>query len=59
MISRLLPVFQVLVLAATFVQAALIVSPHNRPFGFIWPLPPIMILAAVCAVALRREKPSV
>jgi hypothetical protein len=53
---KLLPVFQVLVVAATFVQAALIVSPHNRPFGFIWPLPLIMILAAVCALALRRKQ---
>jgi hypothetical protein len=53
---KLLPVFQVLVVSATLVQAVLIVTPHKRPFGFIWPLPLIMILAAVCALALRREE---
>jgi hypothetical protein len=53
---KLLPVFQVLVVALTLGQAALIITPHNRPFGFIWPLPLIMILAAVCALALRRRK---
>jgi hypothetical protein len=55
---RLLPVFQVLVLAATFVPAALIVTRHDRPFGWIWPLPLIIIMAVVCAVALRREEAS-
>jgi len=58
MISRLLPVFQVLVLAATFVPAAPIVTRHDRPSGWIWPLPLIIIIAAVCAVALRREEAS-
>jgi hypothetical protein len=53
---NLLPVFQLLVVAATLVQAALIVDPHNRPFGFIWPLPFMMVLLVLCAVALRREE---
>jgi hypothetical protein len=53
---RLLPVFQVLVLAATFVPAALIFSRYNRPLGWVWPLPFIIILMVVCAIALRREE---
>jgi len=53
---KLVPVFQALVLAATFVPAALIATRHDRPFGWIWPLPVIVVLAVVCAIALRREK---
>jgi hypothetical protein len=53
---ELLPVFQVLVIVATFVRVALIVTRHDRPFGFIWPLPLIVILAGVCAIALRARK---
>jgi hypothetical protein len=53
---KLLLVFQVLVLAATFVPAALIVTRYDGPLGWVWPLPLIMILAAVCALALRRRK---
>jgi hypothetical protein len=53
---KLLPVFQILAVAVTLVQAALIVDPHNRPFGFIWPLPFMMVLLVLCAVALRREE---
>ena len=53
---KLLPVFQVLVLAATFVPAALIVTRYDRPLGWVWPLPLIVGLAAVCARALRRRK---
>jgi len=53
---ELLPMFQVLVLAATFVPAALIITRYVRPFGWVWPLPLIMILAAMCALALRRRE---
>lgn len=52
---KLLPVFQGLMLAATFVPAALIITRYDRIFGWVWPTPLIVILAIVCAVALRRE----
>ncbi len=54
---KLLPVFQVLVLAATFVPGALIVTRYDGPLGWVWPVPLIMILAAVCALTLRRREP--
>ncbi len=53
---KLLPVFQVLVLAATFVPAALVISRYNRPLGWIWPVPFIIILTVVCAIGLRRKE---
>jgi hypothetical protein len=53
---RLLPMFQAMMLAATFVPAALIITHYDRPLGWIWPLPLILILAAVYAVALRPGK---
>jgi hypothetical protein len=45
-----------LILVAMFGPAALFVTRYNRPLGWVWPLPLIMILAAVCALALRRQK---
>lgn len=53
---KLLPLFQACVLISTFVPAVLIATRHDHPFGWIWPLPLIMILAIVCAMALRRNK---
>ena len=53
---KLLPVFQGLVLAATFVPTLLIITGRNRPFGWIWPVPLIVILSVVCAIALREEE---
>jgi peptidoglycan/LPS O-acetylase OafA/YrhL len=53
---KLLRVFRVLILVAMFGPAALFVTRYNRPLGWVWPLPLIMILAAVCALALRRQK---
>ena len=53
---KLLPVFQVLALTATFVPAALIFSPYNRPLGWIWPVPFIIILTVMCVLALRRKE---
>jgi hypothetical protein len=56
---KLSPVFQGLVLAATFVPAALIATRNDRPFGWLWPLPLIVVSAIVCAIALRgRKEPS-
>jgi hypothetical protein len=53
---KLLPLFQILVLAATFVPAVLIVTRYGRPLGWVWPLPLIMILAVVCALGLRQSE---
>jgi hypothetical protein len=53
---KFLPVFPVLVLAATFVRPALFVARQNRPLGWIWPLPLIVILAIVSAIALHWQK---
>jgi hypothetical protein len=53
---KLLPVFQVLALTVTFVPATLIFSRYNRPLGWIWPVPFIIILTVMCVLALRREE---
>ena len=53
---KFLSLFQVLVLAATFVPAALIFSRYNRPLGWIWPVPCIIVLAVVCVLSLRRKE---
>jgi hypothetical protein len=52
---KLSPVFQGLVLAATFVPAALIATRNDRPFGWIWPLPLIVVLAITCVAALLQQ----
>ena len=51
---KLVPVFQLLVLAATFVPPLFIITRYDRLLGWVWPLPLMMILAAVCALGLRR-----
>ena len=53
---NLLFVFPVVMLAATFLRPALFVAGHDRPFGWLWPLPLILILTLVCAIALRSQK---
>lgn len=51
----LLPWFQVLMLAATFLPALLIFT-GSRTLRWIWPLPLILILLVVGARALRQEE---
>ncbi len=53
---ELLPVFRILLLVATFVPATLFLSRYNRPLGWIWPLPLIMILMGVCVLGLRGKE---
>lgn len=50
------PAFQVIMLTATFLPAVLIVTGYFRTLGWVWPLPLIVGLAAVCILALRRRQ---
>jgi len=49
---NLISVFQVLVLAVTFVPALLLVTGHDRPLAFVWPLPLIILLMVTIWIAL-------
>jgi hypothetical protein len=55
---NLIPIFQVLVLAVTFVPALLLITGHDRPLASIWPLPLIILLIAVTGIALRGTRNS-
>jgi Glycosyltransferase family 87 len=49
-------VFQLLLILATLVPAALIFSGYSRTLRWIWPLPLILILIGLCIRALRVEQ---
>jgi hypothetical protein len=53
---KFLPVLQVLLLAATFLPPAIFLTRYARPLGWVWPLPLIIVLTIVSAVALRRRE---
>jgi Glycosyltransferase family 87 len=49
-------IFQLLLIIATIVPAALIFSGYSRTLRWIWPLPLILILIGLCVRALRVEQ---
>jgi 4-hydroxybenzoate polyprenyltransferase len=54
--QRLIPVFQVLILMLTFLPPTLILIGYFRIPQWIWPLPLIVCLGAICATFLMQAR---